>query len=86
MQEWKELVRAWRRRSKFWIIQIKIKKSCREIAAQFQIVKTAASSILKDGKKLGKEFEFFKDKKMRRAGQFSLINEAPYKWYGKCCA
>ena len=36
------------------------KKSFRETAAQFQIGKTAASSILKDGKKLRKEFEFFK--------------------------
>ena len=35
------------------------KKSCREIAAQFQIGKTAPSSILKDGKKLRKEFGFF---------------------------
>ena len=31
------------------------KKSCREIAAQFQIGKTAASSTLKDGKKLLKK-------------------------------
>ena len=36
------------------------KKSCREIAAQFQIGKTTASSILKDGKKLRQEFEFCK--------------------------
>ena len=31
-----------------------LKKSCREIAAQFQIDKTTTSSILKDGKKLCK--------------------------------
>ena len=63
------------------------KKSFREIAAQFQIGKTAASSILKDGKKLRKEFEFFKGNcKTKRVGQFSLINETLYKWYGKCCA
>ena len=36
------------------------KTSCREIAAEFQLGKTAASSILQDGKKLRKEFEFFK--------------------------
>ena len=24
--------------------------------------------------------------KTKRAGQFSLINETLYKWYGKCCA
>ena len=63
------------------------KKSYREIAAQFQIVKTAASSILKDGKKLHKEFKFFKGNcKTKRAGRFNLINQALYKWYGKCCA
>ena len=36
------------------------KKRWREISVQFQIGKTAASSILKDGKKLRKEFEFLK--------------------------
>ena len=36
------------------------KKSYREIASQFQIGKTAASSILKDGKKLRQEFELCK--------------------------
>ena len=36
-----------------------IQKSCEEIADQFQIGNTAAS-ILKDGKKLRKEIEFFK--------------------------
>ena len=60
----------------FELCKGKSKKSCREIAAQFQIGKTAASSILKDGKKLRKEFEFFKGNcKTKRAGQFSLINE-----------
>ena len=63
------------------------KKSCTEIAAQFQIGKTAASSILKDGKKLRKEFEFFKGNcKTKGAGQFGLISGTHYKWYGKCCA
>ena len=57
-----------------------LNKSCGEIAAQFQIGKAAASSILKDGKKLRKEFEFFKGNcKTKRAGQFSLINETLYK-------
>ena len=56
------------------------KKCCREIAAQFQIGKTATSSILKDGKKLRKEFEFFKGNcKSKRAGRFSLINETLFK-------
>ena len=59
------------------------KKSCREIAVQFQIGEAVASSILKDGKRLRKEFEFFKGNcKTKRAGQFNLINETLYKWYG----
>ena len=63
------------------------KIGCREIAAQFQVDKTATSSVLKDGKKLRKEFDFFKGNcKTKSAGQFSLINEILYKWYGRCCA
>ena len=50
-------------------------------------VYNSASSIWKDDKKLHKEFEFFKGNcKTKRAGQFSLINETLYNWYGKCCA
>ena len=61
-------------------MKIKKKKSFREIAAQSQIGKTAASSILKEGKKLRKEFRFFKGNcKTKCAGQFSLINEILYK-------
>ena len=44
----------------FELFKWKSKKRCREIAAQFQIGKTAASSILEDGKKLRKESGFFK--------------------------
>ena len=63
------------------------KKGCRDIANQFQIGKTAAGTILRDGKKLRKEYEFFKgDCKTKRTGQFMVINEILYKWYGKCCA
>ena len=63
------------------------KKGCRDIANQFQIGKTAAATILRDGKKLRKEYEFFKgDCKTKRTGQFMVINEILYKWYGKCCA
>ena len=44
------------------------KKGCRDIANQFQIGKTAAA-ILRDGKKLRKEYEFFKrDCKTKRTG------------------
>ena len=63
------------------------KKGCRDIANQFQIGKTAAATILRDGKKLRKEYEFFKgDCKTKRTGQFMVTNEILYKWYGKCCA
>ena len=63
------------------------KKSFTEIAAHFQIWKTAAASILKDGKRLRKKFDLFKgDCKTKCGGQFSLIKEIHYKWYGKCCA
>ena len=48
---------------------MKIQRSCKEIADQFQIGNTVASSILKDGKKLCKEIEFFKcNWKTKRAG------------------
>ena len=71
----------------FELFKWKSKKRYREIAAQFQIGKTAASSIWKDDKKLRKEFEFFKGNcKTKRARQFSLTNETLYNWYGKCCA
>ena len=54
------------------------KKGCRDIANQFQIGKTAAATILRDGKKLRK---FFKgDCKTKRTGQFMVINEILYKW------
>ena len=58
------------------------KKGCRDIANQFQTGKTAAATILRDGKKLRKEYEFFKgDCKTKRTGQFMVINED-----GKCFA
>ena len=63
------------------------KKGCRDITNKFQIGKTAAATILRDGKKLRKEYEFFKgDCKTKRTGQFMVTNEILYKWYGKCCA
>ena len=36
------------------------KKGCRATANQFQIGKTAAAAILRDGNKLRKEYKFFK--------------------------
>ena len=63
------------------------KKSCTEIATDFQIGKTAAASILKDRKKLRKGLELFKGNyKARRASQFSLTNEIFYKQYGRSCS
>ena len=56
-------------------------KKLQEKAVQFQIGKTVPSSILKDGKKLHKELEFFKGNcKTKRAGQFSLRNTLQVIW------
>ena len=47
----------------------------------------AAATILRDGKKVRQEYEFFKSNcKTKCTGQFMVINEILYKWYGKCCA
>ena len=63
------------------------KKSYRDIANQFQIGKTAAATIKRNGKKLRKEHDFFKSNcKTRRIRQFMVIKETLYKWFGKCCA
>ena len=46
---------------------------------------TAVLNILKDGKNLRKDFEFFKGSyKKRRHGKYRFINEILYTWYGKC--
>ena len=66
----------------------KPEKRCEEISTYFQIGKTTGTSIVKDGKELRKEFEFFKSKKCetKDTGQFSLINKRLCKWSGKCFA
>ena len=61
------------------------KMGCRKIAEHFSVGKTAVSNILKDGKNLRKDFEFFKGNyKKRRHGKYHVINEILYNWYGKC--
>ena len=66
----------------------KPEKRCKEISTYFQIGKTTGTSIVKDGKELHKEFEFFESKKCetKDTRQFSLINKRLCKWSGKCFA
>ena len=59
------------------------KMGCRNIAEHFSVGKTAVSNILKDGKNLRKDFEFFKGNyKKRPHGKYHVINEILYIWYG----
>ena len=52
------------------------KMGCLKIAEHFSVGKTAVSNILKDGKNLRKDFEFFKGNyKKRRHGKYHIINE-----------
>ena len=58
---------------------------CRKMAEHSSAGKTAVSNILKDGKKLRKDFEFFKSNyKKRRHGKYHVVNEILCNWYGKC--
>ena len=60
------------------------KMGCRKIAEHFS-VGTAVSNILKDGKNLQKDFEFFKESyQKRRHGKNRVINEILCNWYRKC--
>ena len=60
----------------------------RSIADQFNIGKTAAASILKDGERIRQRHEQFheKSKKRVRFGKYKEINEILYEWYKRCCA
>ena len=61
------------------------KMGCRKIAEHFSVGKTAISNILKDGKNLRKDFEFFKGNyEKRHHEKYHVINEILYNWYGKC--
>ena len=62
------------------------KKGYGDIANQVQIEKTA-TTILKDAKKLRKEYEFFKGNyKIKRTVEHIVISEILWKLYGKDCA
>ena len=62
------------------------KMGCWKIAEHFSVGKTAVLNILKDGKNLRKDFEFFKGNyKKCRHGKYHVINKILYNnWYGKC--
>ena len=56
------------------------KTSCRDIAVEFSIGKTAAVNILKQSKDLRKGYEFFKgNAKTSRVATYNVINEIVYK-------
>ena len=58
---------------------------CQKITKHFSFGKTAVQYILKGGKNLRKDFEFFKGNyKKRRHGKYYVINEILHNWYGKC--
>ena len=65
---------------KITIVQLqgKIPKiSCRGIAEIFKIEKTSAATIIKNKKKLRKEYASFQDKRKRnRQGKFHKFNDA----------
>ena len=63
------------------------KRSCRQLAEMFNIGKTAAAKIIKNGASIRKEYEEFKGNlKRKKKGQFNDINEIFYEWLKKCCA
>ena len=58
---------------------------CRKLAWHFSVGKTVISNILKQGKTLRKDFEFFKGTyKKRHHGKYHILNEFLHNWYGKC--
>ena len=60
------------------------KQSCRQLAAIFNIGKTAAANTIKNETSIRKEYEEFKgDLKRKRKGQFNDINEILYVWFKK---
>ena len=65
---------------KFLDANKKTRQSCRQLADQFQIEKTAAAKT-----SICQEYELFKGNlKRNRKEQFHKINEILYKWFKKC--
>ena len=64
----------------------KTRQSCRQLAHQFRIGKTAAAKIIKNEVSTPQEYESFKGNlKRNRKEQFHKINETLYEWFKKCC-
>ena len=62
------------------------RQSCRQLADQFCIGKTAAAKIIKNEASIGQEYEPFKgDLKRNRKRPFHKINEILCEWFKKCC-
>ena len=62
------------------------RQSCRQLADQFLIGKTAAAKIVTNEASIRQEYERFKGNlKRNRRGQFHKINEILYEWFKKCC-
>ena len=57
----------------------------RKLAEDFSVIKTAIANILKQGKTMRKDFEFFKGAyRKRHDRKHHILNEMLYNWYGKC--
>ena len=64
----------------------KRKQSCRQLAEQFNIEKTAAAKIIKNEASIRKEYKLFKGNLQRkRKEQFHDINEILHTWFVNCC-
>ena len=64
----------------------KRKQSCRQLAEQFNIKKTAAAKIIKNEASIRKEYKLFKGNLQRkRKEQFHDINEILHTWFVNCC-
>ena len=64
----------------------KTRQSCRQLADQFCIEKTATAKTIKNQASISQEYERFKGNLERnRKGQFHKINEILYAWFKKCC-
>ena len=61
-------------------------QSCRQLADQFRIGKTADANVIKNEASICQEYDRFKGNlKKKRTGEFHKKNEILYEWFKKCC-